>query len=352
MTRIKKYKLLSRRTCVLVGLVLVYTFAFLFARQSKQREIKVNPPILSSYPALSEQRKALANKPTIQPLRVLDSSQIVDDMKFLSSPECEGRAPGTKGHATAITLIIKRMRESGLDSLAEDYTQFFKGRRMNGSKEGKNVLGYVRGTTMPDEFIVISAHYDHVGVNDGKIYPGASDNASGTAALLALAKYFRKNPAAYSLLFIAFDREESGLEGSRYFVENPPLKKESIKFNLNIDMIARNEQNEIFICGVRQQPGFRSIVENAQKQTNARLLMGHDGHEQGRRNNWVSLSDHFPFYQKGIPFLYLGVEDHPDYHQPTDTWEKFDLSEYIENCNLVVTLIKEIHAYYSNQKSF
>lgn len=349
MTIIKKYKPLTRSTFVLIALVLVCTIAFLFARQKREKVIKSNPPDLSTYPTLPEQRKSLIIKPRIQPLRVLDSSQIVDDLKVLSSTGYEGRAPGTKGHAKAVALIIKRMREAGLDSLSKEYTQFFNGRKINGTKEGKNVLAYIPGKKYPHEFIVVSAHYDHVGIVNGKIYPGASDNASGTAALFSLAKYFKEHPAGYSLMFIAFDREESGLEGSRYFIANSPVPGNSIKFNLNIDMIARNPENEIFICGVRQNPALRSIVVNSQKQTNAHLLMGHDNNDQGKRNNWVNLSDHFPFHQKDIPFLYLGVEDHPDYHQPTDTWEKFDLSEYIENCNLVVTLVKEINSYYLNK---
>jgi hypothetical protein len=103
--------------------------------------------------------------------------------------------------------------------------------------------------------------------------------------------------------------------------------------NLNIDMIARNDKNEIFACGIRHYPSLKYLVNQIQKKTNSKVLMGHDSGKN--REDWTFWSDHYPFYKKKIPFLYFGVEDHVDYHQPTDTWDKFDLKFYIENCNMM-----------------
>ena len=101
-------------------------------------------------------------------------------------------------------------------------------------------------------------------------------------------------------------------------------------------MIARNDSNELFICGIKYHPSFIDIVDEIQKKTNAKLLMGHDN---GGSQNWTDMSDHYPFYKDDIPFLYLGVEDHVDYHKPGDTFEKINLATYIENCNAAALLL-------------
>ena len=102
---------------------------------------------------------------------------------------------------------------------------------------------------------------------------------------------------------------------------------------LNIDMIARNDKNEIFACGISHYPSFIYLIKETQKKTNSKLLIGHDTGND--RNDWTGLSKHYRFHMQNIPFLYLGVEDHPDYHKITETFEKIDLLEYIENCNLL-----------------
>jgi Zn-dependent M28 family amino/carboxypeptidase len=189
---------------------------------------------------------------------------------------------------------------------------------------------------------VISAHYDHLGRTiSGETYYGASDNASGTACILAMAKYFKQHPHPCSLIFAAFDREETGMIGSFSFMREATASGLSlnIKFNLNVDMIARNDKNEIFACGIRYYPSFAYLIKETQNKTNVKLLMGHD--TGNNRDDWTNQSDHLAFHRKGIPFLYIGVEDHPDYHKTTDTYDKIDLGSYIENCNMV-TLIAEI----------
>ena len=331
---------------ILVGRVWVlFTIALsvLFSCKSKEFSAGKNLFIKPAYPSLTDQKRSLRDKKIVKPIRLLDSSRIINDLKFLSSDECEGRSPGTNGHRKAVERILARMREIGLDSFGTSLLQRFNtAQKIHGTKEGKNVIGYLRGTKSQDKYIVISAHYDHLGIINGEIFHGASDNASGTACMLAIAEYYKKHPLAYSLIFVAFDREEIGLEGSKYFIDNSSISLEKIKFNLNIDLIARNDSNEIFICGVKQNPALRYLVDSTQKKVNVKLLMGHDTEDWGKGQNWVYLSDHAPFYVKGIPFLYIGVEDHVDYHKPTDTWEKFDLGSYIENCNLILQMIQEI----------
>lgn len=296
-----------------------------------------------AYPPVDMQRLILNNKQTVTPTRILDSAQIVNDLQFLSSDSCEGRQPGTEGHKRAVNRILLRLRESGADSFNSSLIQNFWGKIRNGTTEGKNIIGWIKGIEHPEKYVVISAHYDHLGKSaTGEIYHGASDNASGTACLLAMVKYFKQHPQPYSLIFAFFDREESGEEGSSYFVNDAASNVHhlDIIFNLNIDMIARNDKNEIFACGIFHYPSLIYLIKETQKKTNSKLLMGHDTGND--RNDWTSLSDHYHFHMQNIPFLYLGVEDHPDYHKTTDTFGKIDLSSYIENCNLTAMLAKLI----------
>ena len=140
-----------------------------------------------------------------------------------------------------------------------------------------------------------------------------------------------------SLIFAAFDREESGLEGAIAFVKNLPVDKKNVVFNLNMDMIARSDKNEIFASGLSHYPANKYLVDAVQNKTNVMLLMGHD--TGNNIDDWTSQSDHAAFHEAKIPFLYIGVEDHPDYHRPSDTFSKINLNSYIENCNMIALLI-------------
>jgi hypothetical protein len=143
---------------------------------------------LSPYPSLDKQRAALINKPVVIPVRLLDSTAIVNDLKYLASDTCEGRKPGSAGHERAVERIVLRMREAGLDSFNKTFVQAFNGKYLDRTTTGKNIIGWIKGTLYPEKYIVISAHYDHLGKIGSRIYYGASDNASGTACILAMDK--------------------------------------------------------------------------------------------------------------------------------------------------------------------
>lgn len=294
----------------------------------------------NSYPPLEKQRATLLNKPYFKADRVLDSIQLINDLAFLSSDSCEGRAPGSVGHTRALQRIVERFRNAGVDSFGTSYLQSFNANLINGTSQGYNILGCIKGTKYPNKYVVISAHYDHLGKNDGATFYGASDNASGTACVLAMAEYFKDHPLPYSVVFALFDREETGLEGAYHFTKNlpAPISLPAITMNLNLDMITRSEQHEIFACGVYHQPSFKKLVDAMQGKTTLKILMGHD--KGSLQEDWTHQSDHYAFHQKKIPFLYFGVEDHAGYHQPSDTFDKIDLGDYIEVCNLMVILTR------------
>ena len=190
---------------------------------------------------------------------------------------------------------------------------------------------------LANEWIVIGAHYDHVGYgkygadpsNKGKVHPGADDNASGTSALLATARWVHDHPLASTVVFAAFDAEELGLRGSDAFVHALPFPREHLRLNINLDMVSRRDAGRLFVSGVRYDEAMlRPVVEAAARTSAVELHVGHDRPMllTGLVDDWTSLSDHSSFHDLGVPFLYFGVEDHPDYHRPTDDFVRVDLN--------------------------
>jgi hypothetical protein len=294
------------------------------------------------YPSIAEQRSALQKLSRTASERILDSLSIISNLEYLSAAATEGRKPGTAGHQLALTRIVNEMRNTGADSFGNSILHPFNGKVLNGTNAGTNVVGRVKGSTDADKYIVVTAHYDHLGKSStGEIFLGADDNASGTAALLAMAKYFSDNPIKYSLVFVALDREESGLEGAYAFVQQyVPDQSMNVIMNINMDMIARSDKNELFVAGVFHYPSLSYLIENNRSKTSLDLLMGHDTGSQS--DDWTTQSDHAAFHGKKIPFLYFGVEDHPDYHKVTDTFDKINYNRYLEACNLIAQVIKTV----------
>lgn len=267
----------------------------------------------------------------------IDREELINDIRTLSSPEFEGRKVGTPGNKKAAEYIIKRFMDEELsfyqDSFKHPFT--FKNRRTEELK-GTNLIGYIKGRS--DDVIVITAHYDHVGINGSDIYHGADDNASGVGALLAIADYFEDHKPRHTLLFIAFDAEEAGLQGAFAFLKNPIVAKERIKLNVNMDMVGRNAKGEFYASGTYKHPEIKQIISKASRKTGVDLLFGHDLPGSGRED-WTMQSDQGPFAQENIPFVYFGVEDHADYHKPTDTFDKIDQNFYHGS---VMTILRSI----------
>lgn len=258
--------------------------------------------------------------------QTINRTQLLTDIKTLSSEKFEGRRTGTQGNKLAADYISKRFGEIGLKSYDEGYRHPFTFKnRAEESKNATNLIGYIKGRS--DKVIVVSAHYDHLGTNGTTLYYGADDNASGVGALLSFAKYFRKNKPHHTLLFIAFDAEESGLRGAVQFVKDPPVKKKHIALNINMDMIAHNDKRELYASGTFKNPQLRNIIAGEDKDTGIKILFGHDLPDSGK-DDWTMQSDQGAFARENIPFIYFGVEDHKDYHKPSDTFENINQDFY------------------------
>ncbi|WP_398455483.1 M20/M25/M40 family metallo-hydrolase [Sphingobacterium thalpophilum] len=249
---------------------------------------------------------------------------------YLADDKMKGRGTGSKEIFKAADYIEKEFKKYKLQPRGEKgYRQSFKAKVWkvkvaDSIRNADNIIGYLdNGAELT---IVVGAHYDHLGMGGqgsskdslgvGKIHNGADDNASGTAGLLELARYFSSNNVKepYNLLFIAFGAEELGLVGSKYFTEHPTLPLEKITAMLNMDMIGRyNPANGLAVIGYGTSSQWPTIFNDIQAPIKFNLSKDGNGG-----------SDQTSFYKKNIPVLFFHTGGHPDYHMPTDDAEKID----------------------------
>jgi Zn-dependent M28 family amino/carboxypeptidase len=275
---------------------------------------------------------------------VIDSARLLDDLKILSSDAMEGRRTGTAGSEKARAFIAERFKASGVVPFGASYNSAFTFRRRGsaGEERGVNIVGRIEGTLQPRRYIVISAHYDHLGTRNGVVFNGADDNASGTAALFAIAKYFSTHTPRNSLIFVAFDAEEPGLLGSQAFVKQPPVEARLLSLNLNMDMIGREPDRKLFVVGTARQPFLRATIEAVAARVPVRLLMGHENPSEPE--DWTADSDHYSFMQAKIPALYFGVEDFKEHHEATDDYETMTPVFYVQAVEALVEVVEEFDA--------
>lgn len=269
---------------------------------------------------------------------MFNEDQLLEHVKVLSSDNFEGRATGERGNDSARAYIIEQFKELNIKPFYTDYEQAFTFDRRGIAYEAKNVLATIRGTKFPDKYIVISAHHDHLGIKNGKIYNGADDDASGVSALFSIAEYLSNNPPNYTVIFASFDAEELGLQGAKHFVNT--IDKEKLLLNINLDMISRSPKNELYVVGSRYNTSLQSIIEGFKNSTSSKLLVGHDGSDG--KQDWTYSSDHAPFHDAGIPFLYFGNEDHEAYHSPADDFDAITPKFYINAVRIILSIFNAI----------
>jgi hypothetical protein len=200
----------------------------------------------------------------------------------------------------------------------------------------QNVIAYLPGKKKCTKTILFTAHYDHLGhMGSNTHFPGANDNASGTAMLFTMAKYFKENPSDYNVMFIAFAGEEAGLLGSKYFVENPILKLKKIKFLVNLDIMGSGEDG---ITAVNATV-FEKEFELLQRINEEKKLL-----TKVKRRGPSANSDHYWFTENGVPafFIYtMGPNKH--YHDIFDTYEELSFREYDDITDLLITFVRRLN---------
>jgi Zn-dependent M28 family amino/carboxypeptidase len=276
-------------------------------------------------------------------------SDLLSAVRVLASAEMAGRQAGTPGNAKARAWIVDQFQKAGLEPLVgKSFELPFSFERVGNAQApattvaGVNVAGICRGKGASDNgAMILTAHYDHLGVRDGATYHGADDNASGVAVLVALARQCQKSPWRHDAILVAFDAEEMGQQGSRAFVKAMPVpSNRTVALNINLDMVARGDKNELYVAGTFHRPALKPILEPTASRAKIKVLFGHDS--GGGQNDWTTQSDHRAFHEAGIPFIYFGVEDHPDYHRPTDTADKINGTFFYEAALTVLDAVTAI----------
>lgn len=291
------------------------------------------------------------------PVAAIDSAGMMRDVFRLADDSMRGRRVGTPEGAKARDFFAARFDALGLGRVAPGRVQPFTTTGRNGSSiNGYNVVGTVMGSKFPNEFIVVSAHFDHIGaVGPGaqcraagadSICNGADDNASGSAGMLALATYFAREKPQHTLVFVAFDGEESGDVGSRAWVAAAPISLANILVDVNLDMVGRNVKNQLFAAGPNKYPQLMPLAEQTVACTKGiTLTIGHDGTgSYAGREDWTGQSDQAAFHSKKIPFVYFGEEDHDDYHKVGDSPDRLMPGFYAASVRAVADFILRFDA--------
>ena len=309
------------------------------------------------------------------------------DINYLASDALEGRLTGTPGNDSAAAYIARRYELLGLriagDTASRDcipvgslakslekqtgsqvsleardgtacpapYLQPFAARSVAAAHAGldsalptQNVVALVPGTdpALKSQYLVIGAHFDHLGRSPfnsmdpgagNAIRHGADDNASGTAAVMELARLFARKPARRSIIFANFSGEELGLLGSQYFVEHSPVPLESVDAMLNFDMVGRMRDNKLIVYGVATATEMSAIVDSANVAPEISVTALGDGYGP---------SDQSSFYAEGIPVLHFFTDLHEDYHRATDVASKIDVADEARVVNFAERIARAI----------
>lgn len=271
-------------------------------------------------------------------------------IKILASDSLQGRGTGKEGERMAAAYLQNQFKKLKLKPMGDNGTYLqafpFKGGAHGEGEAGtaSNVIAYLDNKAPTT--IIIGAHYDHLGLGDqgssldanpqAKIHNGADDNASGTAGVLELARYFatNKKKEKNNFLFILFSGEELGLLGSKYFTQHPTTDLTKVNFMINMDMVGRlnPETKTVVVNGSGTSPVWEPLLKNLATE---QLKIKTD-------SSGIGPSDHTSFYLKDIPVLHFFTGSHADYHKPSDDWEKINYDGAVAVLNLIRQVIEKL----------
>lgn len=290
----------------------------------------------------------------------ITADELKTHLYIVASDEMEGRETGSAGQKKAGEYLINQYKKEGLSfpKGAKSFYQRVPAEFMNkkyGEKlnDSENIWAYIEGSEKPDEVLVISAHYDHVGVKNGDVYNGADDDGSGTVALLEIAQAFENakkegHGPKRSILFLHVTGEEHGLHGSRYYSENPLFPIANTITDINIDMIGRRDDehaatnNYVYLIGAdRLSSDLNTIcLEANEKYIQMDLDLKYNDPKDP--NHFYERSDHYNFAKFGIPSVFLFNGVHADYHQKSDTPDKIEYDALAKRAKLAFTIAWEL----------
>ncbi|KFF01223.1 peptidase M28 [Chryseobacterium formosense] len=281
------------------------------------------------------------------------------NLHIIASDEMEGRDTGSPGQKKAGEYIVQFYKELGISfpkKMGSYYqkvpSSFMKKRGGGNLPDSENIIAFIEGNEKPEETIVVSAHYDHVGTKNGVVYNGADDDGSGTVAVMQIAKAFQsakkkgKGPKR-SLLFLHATGEEHGLFGSSYYSENSVFPLANTVADLNIDMIGRDDpanrgKNYVYVIGSEMLSSELKIINEAANKKTHNLELNYKYDDPKDPDRLYYRSDHYNFAKHGIPVAFYFDGIHEDYHQPTDDVEKIDFNLLQKRTQLIFTTAWEL----------
>jgi len=312
--------------------------------------------------ACSGQKRAFEKKPLDQTKYINSITEVSmkTNLTVVASDEMEGRETGSIGQKKAGNYLIEQYQKAGVlfPKGATSYYQtvpaaYLNAKRNENLGDSENIWAFIEGSEKPEEIVVISAHYDHIGVKNGEVYNGADDDGSGTVALLEIAKAFQKaKNEGYgpkrSILILHVTGEEHGLHGSRYYSENPLFPLANTVADVNIDMIGRRDEahkdsnNYIYLIGSDYlSSDLYTICEEVNKKyTN--LFIDYKYNDREDENRFYYRSDHYNFAKNGIPSVFLFNGVHADYHKASDEVDKIEFDALTKRTQLAFTIAWEI----------
>ena len=293
-------------------------------------------------------------------ITTIKAEELSKHLYIVAGDEMQGRNTGEPGQKKAGEYLISEYKKIGI-SFPPGATDFYQKVPSEFMKRGfapklndsENIWAFIKGSEKPEEILVISAHYDHVGMKNGEIYNGADDDGSGTVALLEIAQAFKEaekkgQGPKRSILFLHVTGEEHGLHGSRYYSENPLFPLENTIADINIDMIGRRDtlhpatNNYIYVIGSDR---LSSELHTINEEVNTKFTKLELDYKYNDRNDPERIyfrSDHYNFAKKGIPSIFFFNGIHADYHLPSDTPDKIEYDALAKRAQLAFALAWEL----------
>lgn len=293
-------------------------------------------------------------------LNSITAEELKTHLYIVAGDEMEGRDTGTEGQKKAGKYLIDQYKKNGISHppVAADWYQKVPSEYMKRGfspklPDSENIWAFIKGSEKPDEILVISAHYDHVGMKNGEIFNGADDDGSGTVALLEIAQAFKTaqkkgHGPKRSILFLHVTGEEHGLHGSRYYSDNPLYPLENTVANINIDMIGRrdtlhpNTNNYIYVIGSDRLSSELHDINEAMNAKYANMELDYKYNDRNDPERIYYRSDHYNFAKKGIPAIFYFNGVHEDYHMPTDTPDKIEYDALAKRAQLAFAVAWEL----------
>jgi Zn-dependent M28 family amino/carboxypeptidase len=278
------------------------------------------------------------NKTVTDFANTITAQELKEHLYVYASDYFGGRETGTKGQKIAVDFLRDYYIRQNIPSAqgSEHYFQKMRLKIKENWVDTENVAAIIEGSEFPDEYIVVSAHLDHIGTHNGLINNGADDDGSGTVAVMEIAEAFKTADNSgmspkRSILFLHVSGEEKGLLGSKYYADNPLYPLAQTVANLNIDMIGRldpkredKDPNYIYLIGADKLSQELHDISEATNQKYTQLKLDYTFNDENDPNRFYYRSDHYNFAKNNIPVIFYFNGTHEDYHQPGDTPDKIN----------------------------